>query len=591
LTTYPTPIPSNSSTFSSTEGLQFVAQIDATTNTTVAGTHVTVSAVAGDPGTAVTVEVHSTPQIIMNGLSSAQGTYSGSATLPDSLQPGAHVLVIRAVYQGQPVTLVGAFIKTATGTFGTIVQPAPLTNFSGINDPRLQRALRFGLPIYDVASHSRSTVGLIVGGGSLLALAGAGGAANGSLGALTRRKSHHQSKVASAVTKKLKAVSTTHEAWGDRSSTWRSPHTERIDRLSRELPVTVGPFSALLPRVIVDGSWLRATLGGWSMLLWVVGLALGVLSIFFHSAAPFVPAVPLIFLLIGLGILDAIACTLAWLVIAVASLAGGSLQGWSDVRTLLGLGVLFITVPLLAHAIRPLRRYVLHDVSERWERIFDYVMMPIFVAFAAASMAKALDGLSGLSILSVANLSAVRWLVAIMIVVRLLGEDAALHYYPERSKAVQPAKLVSARPRYVAASLVFKFLLFLVVMDPYFGLTLRTLIAATLLAIPGVLKMSEDKLPNLRVLHRWLPRGLTSFLFMMVLGSFLSFHLLGLNPSTSTVDTMFLVLLLPGVVISLLELFGREGVDWTNVWMKRGLGALAWLTAVGLVTGQLILFK
>ena len=40
-----------------------------------------------------------------------------------------------------------------------------------------------------------------------------------------------------------------------------------------------------------------------------------------------------------------------------------------------------------------------------------------------------------------------------------------------------------------------------------------------------------------------------------------------------------------------LELFGREGVDWTNVWMKRGLGALAWLTAVGLVTGQLILFK
>jgi hypothetical protein len=552
---------------------------------------VTVSAIAVDPGTAVTVEVHSTPQIILNGLSDTQGTYSGAATLPDALQPGSHVLVIRAIYQGQPVTLVGAFIKNATGTFATIVQPAPMANFSGINDPRLQRALRFGLPVYDVASHSRTTIGLIVGGGSLLALAGAGGAANQTLGALGRRKSHHQSKVASAVTKKLKAVGTVHEAWGDRSSTWRNPHTDRIDRLSRELPVTVGPFSALLPRVIVDGSWLRAAFGGWSMLLWIVGLALGVLSVFYHSAAPFVPAIPLIFLLIGLGILDAIACMIAWLVIAVASLVGGSLQGWSDIRTLLGLGVLFITVPLLAHAIRPLRRYVLSDVSERWERLFDYVMMPIFVAFAAASMAKALDGLSGLSILSVANLSAIRWLVGIMIVVRLLGEDAALHYYPERSKAVQPAKLVSARPRFVVASLLFKFLLFLVVMDPYFGLTLRTVVAATLLAIPGVLKLREEKLPNLKILHRWLPRGLTSFLFMLVLGSFLSFHLLGLNPSPSTVDTMFLVLLVPGVVIGVLELFGREGVNWTNVWMKRGLGVVVWLAAVGLVTGQLILFK
>lgn len=247
----------------------------------------------------------------MNGLSSAQGAYSGAATLPDSLQPGAHVLVIRATYQGLPVTLVGAFIKTAAGTFATIVQPAAITNFSGINDPRLQRALRFGLPVYDVASHSRTTIGLVVAGGSLLALAGVGGVASQNLGALGRRKSHHQSKVASAITKKLKAVGTTHEAWGDRSSTWKGPHTERIDRLSRELPVTVGPFSALLPRVIVDGSWLRAAFGGWSTLLWAVGLALGIVSIFFHSAAPFVPAVPLIFLLIALGILDAIACVIA----------------------------------------------------------------------------------------------------------------------------------------------------------------------------------------------------------------------------------------------------------------------------------------
>jgi hypothetical protein len=544
-----------------------------------------VSAITADPDTAISVEVHSTPQVILKGVTCTKGTFSGAATLPASLEPGVHVLIIRAIYKGLPVTLVGAFVKTPTGRFSTIVQPTVLSNYAGINDPRLLRAVRFGLPVYDVGSHSRTTVGLLVAGGSLLALAGAGGALS------QTSASQSRSKVASAVTKKLKAVETKHDSWGDRSSTWRHPLTERVDRYFRELPPKVGRYSALVPRVVTDGSWLRAIFGAWSMLLIVVGFALGILSLFFHSAAPFVPSVLLIYLLIGLGVLDAIASVVAWLIIAVASLVGGSIQSWADVRTLLGLGVLVMTVAFVAHAIRPLRRYIIGDVGERWERLFDYIVMPVFVAFATASMAKALNGLSGLTILSDANLSAIRWIVAIMIIIRLLGEDAALHFYPERSKAVQPAKLSSPRIQFNVGALVFKFLLYLVVMDPYFGLSLRTVTAAVLLAIPGVLKLREDSFPNSPLLHRWLPRGLTSFLVMMVLGSFLSFRLLGPNPTTSTVDSTFIWLLVPGVVISVIDLFGREGGDWTNVWVKRGLGVFVWLAAAGLVTGNLILFK
>ena len=559
----------------------------------MSGAHISISAITVDPNTAITVEVHSTPQIILTGVTGANGTYSGIATLPSSLGAGVHVIIIRAIYQGQPVTLVGGFVKTAAGTFANIVQPTQFTNFSGVNDPRLLRALRFGLPAYDLKSHSRTTVGLVVAGGSLLALAGVGGIASQSGGVLDRRHARHagHGKVASAVTKKLKVVATQHNSWGDQSSTWRSPHTERVDRFFRDLPLKVGRYSALAPRVITDGSWLRAVFGGWSALLLVAGFALGVLSLFFHAAAPFVPSVFFIYMLIGLGILDAVASFVAWLVIVVVSIFGGSIQTWSDVRTILGLGVLVVTVPLLAHAIRPLRRYIVSDVSERWERLFDYIMMPIFVAFAAASMAKALNGLSGLTILSDANLSTIRWLVVIGIVVRLLGEDAALHFYPERSKAVQPAKLVSPHLHFSVGSLVFKFFLYLIVMDPYFGLTLSTVVAAALLAIPGILKLREDSLPNLPLLHRWLPRGLTSFLFMLLVGSFLAFHLLGLHPSTSTIDSTFVFLLLPGVLLGVFEQFGREGVDWTNVWLKRSLGVFVWLAAVGLVTGNLILFR
>jgi hypothetical protein len=526
----------------------------------------------------------------LKSVTTSKGTFTGATTLPGSLEPGVHVLIIRAIYNGLPVTLVGAFVKTPTGTFSTIVQPTELSNYAGIDDPRLLRALRFGLPVYDVTSHSRTTIGLLVAGGSLLAIVGASGALT-QAGALSSRSSHSRSKVASAVTKKLKAVGTKHDSWGDTSSTWRHPLTERIDRYFRDIPPKVGRYSALASRVLTDGSWLRAIFGAWSVLLIVGGFALGVLSLFFHSAAPFVPSVLLIYVLIALGILDAIASVVAWLVIAVASIVVGSVQSWADIRTLLGLGVLVVTVAFIAHAIRPLRRYLIGDVGDRWERLFDYLVMPIFVAFATASMAKALNGLSGLTIMSVANLSAVRWIVVIMIIIRLLGEDAALHFYPKRSQAVQPAKLVAPRLQFNVGALIFKFLLYLVVMDPYFGLSWRTISAAALLAIPGVLKLREDSLPNSRFLHRWLPRGLTSFLFMMILGSFLSFRLLGLNPTTSTVDSTFLWLLVPGVAISVIEEFGREGGEWTNIWLKRGLGVFVWLAAAGLVTGDLILFK
>jgi uncharacterized membrane protein len=186
---------------------------------------------------------------------------------------------------------------------------------------------------------------------------------------------------------------------------------------------------------------------------------------------------------------------------------------------------------------------------------------------------------------------AIRWFIGILIVFRLIGEDVLLHIYPERSKSVQPAKLASPAKPFGIGALVFKFLLYLAVMDPYFGLTALTVLAAGLLAIPGLLKLWEDRLWNSRVLHRWLPRGLTSFLFMLLIGSILSFVILGLHPTSSKVSTSFLLLLVPGVAMSVLEVFGREGIDWTNVWLKRGLGAFVWIAAAGIVTGVLVLFQ
>lgn len=59
-----------------------MAQIDASPGDPVNGTHVTVSAITADPHTAITVEVHSTPQIILKGVTTSKGTFRGVTSLP-----------------------------------------------------------------------------------------------------------------------------------------------------------------------------------------------------------------------------------------------------------------------------------------------------------------------------------------------------------------------------------------------------------------------------------------------------------------------------------------------------------------------------
>ncbi len=595
------PTPSSGNVFSNSDDTQLVAQFVVVNGVL----ELQIDGVDLDIGSFLSAFIHSTPQSLVDTKVGSNGRYQTSVALPSHLARGDHYVEITGMVNGVKVTLVGAFVLGKKSLVSDVVQPAPVTHFTGLHDSQLQRALRFAKPIYDPSAHPHATAGLAVAGVSFLALAGTGGIAGSQLAggpspaidderrrrAASSSSSKHHSKVASGVTKKLKVIGVDVVAWGDQSATWQTPITHHVDRHSREIPNKFGRFSALAPRISVDGAWLRAAFGAHALVTWILGLVLGVWACVDHSGAPFVPSTIVLFIIVGLAVLDAAAGAVSWIVIAFWSLVTGQIRDWADIRTVLGLAVLVATIPLLAHAIRPLRRYVAGSTSLIWERTFDYVMMPLMAAFAASAMAKALDGLSGIEILSPANISALRWLIGIMLIVRLLGEDLTVHFYPERTKKVQPEKLRSPSRLVGAGSLAFKFLLYLVVMDPFFGINWRTILAASLLAIPGIMKLWEESWPNSTFLHRWLPRGLTSFFMMLVLGSYLSFRLLGSSPTPSTMEETFIWLLLPGVVIGIIEIFAREGVDWTNVWLKRVLGAGVWVTAALLVTGNLVLFK
>jgi hypothetical protein len=563
-------------------------RVDLQIGASVQGRSAVVEAAGLQPGSEVQVLLYSDPQVIGTGVADVAGNAAIATQIPGGLPPGQHtIMAVGTGPNGSPVQSVGAFEITADEVVTKFVEPAQIAEPVDPDDPQIARGLAAGKPLYDVALFPAVIATVAVAGAALVGLAGVGGGLTSTGSASSERSS--RGKLAGVVTKKLKALGAPEPGPGDRSRTWQMPGTRRADALIKELPKRAGKFSALVPRVLVDGAWSRAMFGSLGFVLWGVGLLLGLVSAWSTGFQALPPALPLMLAIIALGILDAAAGAIAWATITIAALVTGNLTTWPEFRTVLGLFVIFASIPLLAHVIRPLRRRVGDSAMDRFDRVADYVMPPIFLAFAAASMFKALNGLSGLELVSSDDFGEVRVVVIVAFLVRMAMEDVATYAYPVRSAEVQPEKLTSPGKGLSLLSVAIRVGLFLIIAEPFFGLGWATYLSALLVAIPMVLKVYEDNLPNLVWLNKWYPRGVAQFLMLLIIGIYVSFWLLGQDATDDQVRQTYNFILLPGIISGLITLIGREGGVWPENWWKRVLGFGVWLFAVLIVTGVVAL--
>ena len=561
-------------------------RVDLQIGASVTGRSAIVEAAGLQPGSPVQVLLFSEPQVIGSAVADDVGNAIVQTVIPDGLPPGQHtIMAVGTGPNGQPVQSVGAFDIDGGDIVTAVSPPAQLSEPIDPDDPQIARALAAGKPMYDIALFPAVIASVAVAGAAFVGLAGMGGLTNNSEGG--QRSS--RGKLAGVVTKKLKAAGGSEPGAGDRSRTWAMPGTRRTDAWIKALPLKAGKISALVPRVLVDGAWSRAMFGSFGFFLWIVGLALGLMSAWSTGFQALPPALPLMLAIIALGILDSAAGAIAWLTITIAALVTGHLTTLPELRTVLGLFVLFASVPLLAHVIRPLRRMLSGDSKDLFDRFADYVMPPVFLAFAAISMFKALNGLSGLELVSKEDFGEVGLVVAGAFLVRMAMEDIAMHAYPIRSTEVQPAKLTSPGRSLALASVAVRIGIFLVIAVPFFGLGWATYLSALLIAIPMVLKVFEDDLPNSVFINKWFPRGVARFAMLLVIGIYVSFWLLGQEASDEQVRQTYNFILLPGIIFGIIELVGREGFNWPNSWIKRIAGFFFWIFAIGIVTGFIAL--
>ena len=124
---------------------------------------------------------------------------------------------------------------------------------------------------------------------------------------------------------------------------------------------------------------------------------------------------------------------------------------------------------------------------------------------------------------------------------------------------------------------------------PFVGFGWELWVGVALFAVPSLVGVRKDRLPNVPWLVRMLPAGIVKATVMLAVGSLFAALLKARVEDPDRFLTLgFVVLSVPGVVLTLLGLFGRDGQTWEQNWFTRfgGIGVLAFgvLLAEQLIT-------
>ena len=446
------------------------------------------------------------------------------------------------------------------------------------------------LPAFNIKDHPKAAEDAFVAGLALLGLLAGGGAVT------IARKSDDAASLEGVDYGNPESFDDL-EQQGDRSRTWRWPSiawTLRAEKITHAVASHTNRISPLLGRVFADGSYLRAMYGSLALSTWIIGLALGILTVLQTGGQALPPKTLTVILLLLVGILDAGAAVLAVVVVALGTAVLGGFDSIPAVRTTLGLALLWFAPSLIASATRPLRRKppVVDEMEEevaqeelqkfQWERAGDFVLAPLLTAFAVRNMINGLPALAGLSLPLVNSANMIAILAAIFVAIRFGLEDSATKNYPVRLLLVEANEMRSTIKGQQLVSVLIRTALFIFVAFPFMGATWQLYVGAAMFILPTLLDTFVPGLPKFPLLYKIIPAGFPKFVLMLVIGAAYSAWLSSSFEGANSVPMAFVLLSIPAFIFSMMSIVegtpDDEEVRWymrdRMKWVYRG-GAIA----------------
>jgi hypothetical protein len=343
-----------------------------------------------------------------------------------------------------------------------------------------------------------------------------------------------------------------------------------LDQLRSVWTITSNRFSPLFSRLISDSGYLQFSLGAAVLAFPLVGALLGALA--FQDIEGIggitTPSFAICVAIIVLGTFDAGAGFIASVVFGICALTSNRFGNIYDIRTYLGISILFFAPSFIANATRSLRKS--RKDSDWWERLTDIVVGSLITGWAVRCLVIGLNGFAHLELPLSEHASSIGLIAGISVALRYIIEgyvNQKNHYY---LAYLSPRNLNHHDSNFRLIGWFVKGMLFLFFAVSFLGVSWQLWVALVMLMFPQLIKTMKDRFPNSPFLFQLLPVGIPAIIFMTFLGKFYSHYVqtLDLDPASAS-RTIFVLSPIPGFIIGLLKLFGRQAKAGDTRWYMR----------------------
>ena len=520
--------------------------------------------------------------------------------IPPDLKPGYHSVAVEATdpVTGEITTQNISFCKDLEGTIQWSNSCGAVTALvtQKILESTKERAK---LPAFDPISQPKKTLDTQIAAFAALSVLAAGGAIGAMVGfeggiseipieprdrlyarpeeiSPGRRSTRHSEKKLGEE-KDLESIESEHlkryerkEGKGDLLGTWKMPMTEKLDAAFVAGAQRTSRFSPILSRIFYDGNYLRAMFGSVATILHPVGIVLGLLALKSVEAQALPPSWILLLIITSLGVFDALAGFLSAGVFFLGTLLTGHINSRDELLTVVGTIGIFFAPALVASAFRPLRREV-KSFADKWERLTDYALAAVLTGWSMTKMVGSLAGLAGIQLPITAFAFKIGVGCALVVAIRLGGEDLATYIYPVRLAQLHP-ELEHPSKVQATISVIFKTAIFAFLAEPFIGNSIQLWLGIALFVFPKISAITiSRKLPKSKVVQKILPKGALKIVVMVFVGT-----LFGRWVQSQYQDPEeflkwgFVILGIPGLLLQFASFFADRSSPIT--WKFVGLG-------------------
>ncbi len=374
--------------------------------------------------------------------------------------------------------------------------------------------------------------------------------------------------------------------WGDNLLLWSTAAFVALDKPSLKITHRTAPKSPFSAKLICESAYLRAALGSAFITFPIVSVLAALIGLQQVDGMFLPPEIVALSVILIIGVLDGFAGLLGMLTFGIGLMLNPGLTTPSDLRMLLGLSLLGFAPGMLASAFRNLRRPEAITSHQIYERVVDLLVGPFLAGWATLGIISALPALAGVALPIQESANVLALCAAITMFVRVLLEELAVKYFPNRSKELNPTNLASTSMRQKVISLFLRMGLFFFVSMAFVGHCWQLYAGTIVFIIPSFVRLFRDKFPNYPKLYQILPSGLPGLGFALLIASASLVVLQSLFGETPEFAKIAFVLLpIPGLLLSLLGIIGRapneDDVRWymrpKNLWVYRLGGVLVLL--------------